>query len=266
MDLELEGKAAIVTGGSRGIGKAVARELGMEGVDVAIAARGKETLEETAAEISAETGRRIVPIAADTGDDASVRAMVKSAAASLGRLDILVNSAARPLGQAPEPALAEFTDDHFWADMNVKTMGYVRCAREVVPHMRERGWGRIINISGLGSRNAGSLIGGMRNVAVVAMTKNLAEELGQYGISVTVVHPGYTRTEATPATIAWRAGVQGVSQEEIERGLKAANPLGRIIDAREVAYVVAFLASPKSIAVNGDVIAAGGGAGKSIYY
>ena len=266
MDLELEGKAAIVTGGSRGIGKAVARELGLEGVDVAIVARGKEALDETAAELAAETGRNIVPIVADTGDDASVRAMVECAAESLGRVDILVNSAARPLGQAPEPSLSEFTDEHFWADMNVKTMGYVRCAREVFPHMKERGWGRIINVSGLGSRNAGSLIGGMRNVAVVAMTKNLAEELGQYGISVTVVHPGYTRTEATPATIAWRAEVQGASEDEIERGMREANPLGRIIDAREVAYVVAFLASPKSVAVNGDVVAAGGGAGKSIYY
>ena len=136
MDLELEGKAAIVTGGSRGIGKAVARELALEGVDVAIVARGREALGETAAELAAETGRRIVPITADTGDDAAVRSMVKCAAESLGRVDILVNNAARPLGQAAEPSLSEFTDDHFWADMNVKTMGYVRCAREVFPHMR----------------------------------------------------------------------------------------------------------------------------------
>ena len=88
MDLELKGKAAIVTGGSRGIGKAVARELGLEGVDVAIVARGKEALDETAAELAAETGRRIVPIVADTGDDSSVRSMVSSAAESLGRVDI----------------------------------------------------------------------------------------------------------------------------------------------------------------------------------
>ena len=111
--------------------------------------------------------------------------------------------------------------------MNVKTMGYVRCAREVFPHMRERGWGRIVNISGLGSRNAGSLIGGMRNVAIVAMTKNLAEELGQYGISVTVVHPGYTRTEATPGTIAWQrrgAGRLGGRDREGDEGGQPAGP------------------------------------------
>lgn len=266
MELELKGKAAVVTGGSRGIGKAVARELAKEGVDVAIVARGAKELDETAAELSAETGSRIVPVTADTGQDASVREMVRVASESLGGIDILVNSAARPLGQGAEPSLEDFTEDHFWADMNVKAMGYIRCVREVAPCMKERGWGRIINISGLGSRNAGSMIGSMRNVAVVAMTKNLAEELGRFGINVTVVHPGYTRTEATPSTIAWRADAQGVSVQEIERQLQSSNPLGRIIDSQEIAYLVTFLASPKSISVNGDVIAAGGGAGKSIYY
>ena len=266
MDLELENKTAIVTGGSRGIGKAVARQLALEGVDVVVVARGKEALEDTARELAGETGRRFFPIVADTGDDTAVRDMVKSAADSLGHIDILVNSAAKPLGQGPVPTLAEITDDHFWADMNVKVMGYLRCAREVSHYMKAQGWGRIINISGLGARNTGSTIGSMRNVAVVAMTKNLAEELGPSGVNVTVVHPGYTRTEATPRTIASRASAEGISQEEVERRMANANPLGRIIDAREVAYVVAFLASPKSVAVNGDVISAGGGAGSNIYY
>ena len=266
MDLELNAKAAIVTGGSRGIGKAVARELALEGVDVAILAMRKEPLEATAQELSEETGRRFFPVQADTGDDEAVRSAVKQAAASLGHLDILVNCAARPLGQGAVPTLAQITDDHFWADMNVKAMGYLRCAREAAPHMQKQGWGRIINVSGLGSRNVGSIIGSMRNVAVVAMTKNLAEELGPHGINVTVVHPGYTRTEATPSTVAWRAQNEGISEEEVERQMAQANPLRRIIDAREIAYVVAFLASPKSVAVNGDVIAAGGGAGRAIYY
>ena len=266
MDLELQGKAAIVTGGSRGIGKAVAHQLGMEGVDVAVVARGGEALEATAGELQDKTGRRFFPIVADTGEDGEVRAMVKSAATSLGRVDILVNCAARPLGQGSIPALPEINDDHFWTDMNVKVMGYLRCAREVAPYMTAQGWGRIINISGLAARNVGSTIGSMRNVAVVAMTKNLAEELGPSGINVTVVHPGYTRTEATRGVIAARARTEGVSEDEVERRIAQNNPLGRIIDAREIAYVVTFLASPKSIAINGDVIAAAGGAGRTIYY
>ena len=266
MDLDLNGKTAIVTGGSRGIGKAIARELALEGVDVAIVARGAEALEASANELAEETGRRFIPIAADTGDDEAVRAMVKRAAEALGRLDILVNNAARPGGQGPVPKLAEITDEHFWDDMNVKVMGYLRCAREVAPHMLQQGWGRIINISGLAARRSGSTIGSIRNVAVVAMTKNLADELGPDGINVTVVHPGATRTEATAGVIEERARSQGVSPDEVERRMAEAVSVRRIIDAREIAYVVAFLASPKSVAINGDVISAGGGPSPAIYY
>lgn len=266
MDLELRGKTAIVTGGSRGIGKAIARQLALEGVDVALVARTAEAVEAAAGELGRETGRHFVPIVADTGVDAEVRAMVQRAASELGHLDILVNCAARPGGQAPPPKLAEITDEVFWSDVNVKVMGYLRCAREVAPHMIRQGWGRIISISGLAARSTGSTVGSMRNVAVVALTKNLADELGPKGINVTVVHPGTTRTEKTPEVIAARAREQGITPEEVERRMGAANSLRRLIDAREIAYVVAFLASPKSVAINGDVIAAGGGVGTGIYY
>ena len=151
MDLELDGKTAIVTGGSRGIGKAIARQLATEGVDVAIVARTPEMLEATAKELAAETGRRIVPIAADTGDDESVAAMVQKAAQALGHLDILVNCAAVPGGTNPPPKLAEISDDAFFADVNVKVMGYLRCAREVAPYMQRQGWGRIISLGGMAS-------------------------------------------------------------------------------------------------------------------
>jgi NAD(P)-dependent dehydrogenase (short-subunit alcohol dehydrogenase family) len=144
-------------------------------------------------------------------------------------------------------------------------MGYLRCAREVAPYMRRQGWGRIINISGLAARSSGSTIGSIRNVAVVALAKNLADELGPHGINVSVVHPGLTRTEKTTGVIAQRAQRLGVSLEEAERGM-VNNVVGRWIDAREIAYIVTFLASPKAVAITGDVIAAGGGVGHSIYY
>ncbi|HET6318115.1 MAG TPA: SDR family NAD(P)-dependent oxidoreductase, partial [Chloroflexota bacterium] len=258
-------KTAIVTGGSRGIGKAIARELAAEGVDVAIIARTAETLERSAAELAEATGRRIVPIVADTANDASVKAMVEQAAGAFGHLDILVNCAAQPGGQAPPPKLAEITDDAFYSDVNVKVMGYLRCAREVAPYMIRQGWGRIISISGLAARQTGSTIGSIRNVSVVALTKNLADELGRHGINVSVVHPGLTRTEKTPDVVAQRAARLGVSAEEAEMRM-ATNLVGRLIDAREIAYVVTFLASPKAAAINGDVIAAGGGASHVIYY
>jgi NAD(P)-dependent dehydrogenase (short-subunit alcohol dehydrogenase family) len=266
MELELQGKVAIVTGGSRGIGKAVARELAREGMDVALAARNQAALAATAAELAQETGRRILPVVADTSRDESVRELVRQVIAHFGRVDVLVNAAAQPGGQAPPPRLAEITDQLFWDDVNVKVMGYLRCAREVAPHLIRQGWGRIINISGLAARSTGSPIGSMRNVAVVALTKNLADELGPHGINVTVVHPGTTRTEKTPGVIAAQARAQDVSEATIEERMAAGNSIRRIVDAREIAYVVAFLASPKSIAINGDVIAAGGGVGRGIYY
>src|SRR6185437_13069229 len=171
---------------------------------------------------------------------------------------------ARPGGQAPPPKLAEITDEVFWSDVNVKVMGYLRCAREVAPHMVRQGWGRIISLSGLAARSTGSTVGSMRNVAVVALTKNLADELGPHGINVTVVHPGLTRTERLTERLAAQAAESGTTVEELEAGL-VANSIHRVIDASEVADVVTFLASPRGIAITGDAVAAGGGVPGPVY-
>jgi len=267
MDLELHDRRALVTGGSRGIGKAVARALALEGADVALLARNAERLESTAAELAASTGRRIVAVVADTTDDGQVAAAFARAAAMLGGgIDILVNAAAEPGDHAAAPGLAELTHAELQRELDTKVMGYIRCVQAAAPHMREQGWGRIINISGLAARQTGSTIGSIRNVAVAALTKNLADELGPFGINVTVVHPGLTRTERTPALLASRAAAPGTDIDAVEGALASSNSIRRLIDASEVAHVVAFLASPKSIAINGDAIAAGGGAPRSIHY
>ncbi len=266
MDLELKGKKAIVTGGSRGIGKAIAWELAREGCDVALCARNADALEEAAQEIAADTGRSIYPIACDTTDTAAVNSMVARAQFQLGGIDILVNNAARPLGQAPVPGIEGVTDAAFNEDIDTKVLGYIRCARAVAPIMKDRGWGRIINISGLASRSSGSAVGSIRNVAVSALTKNLADELGPYGINAVVIHPGATRTEATPRVAAARAEASGVSVDEILIDMANGNAVRKLIDAREIAYIAAFVASPKAVAINGDAIAAGGGVGTAIHY
>jgi NAD(P)-dependent dehydrogenase (short-subunit alcohol dehydrogenase family) len=260
MDLELAGRRALVTGGSRGIGKAVATALAAEGATVTICSRTAATLRRTAAELG------VHGIVADTGDDGSVRALVTAATETMGGIDILVNAAATPGGQSRPPALAEITAEVFWADVNVKVLGYLRCAQAVAPGMAANGWGRIISVSGLAARSTGSTIGSMRNVAVAAMTKNLADELGPLGINVTVVHPGLTRTEATPGLVARQAAARGVDPAEIEQGLARSNAIGRLVTAGEVANVITFLASPRSVAINGDAIACGGGAPGSIHY
>jgi NAD(P)-dependent dehydrogenase (short-subunit alcohol dehydrogenase family) len=267
MDLQLEGKRALVTGGSRGIGKAIARVLAEEGADVALLARDAQRLAQAAAELSSATGRRVVGVSGDTTSDEQVHRAVAEAARQLGgTIDILVNAAAEPAGFAAPPRLGEITGDYFHTEMNTKVMGYVRCAREVAEGMRASGWGRIVNISGMAARQTGNAVGSMRNIAVVALTKNLADELGPFGINVTVVHPGLTRTERTAPLVAARAAAQGVAPQAVEEQMAAGNSIRHLVDAREVADVVAFLCSPRSRAINGDVIAAGGGAPRGIHY
>ncbi len=267
MDLELKGKRALVTGGSRGIGKAIALALAQEGVQVALLARDAGALSSAAAEIAQSTGRKVAAISADTTSDAQVQRAVADAQQQLGGgIDILVNAAAEPAGFAAPPKLGEITTDYFHAEMDTKVMGYIRCAREVAAGMRTRGWGRIVNISGLAARQSGSAVGSIRNVAVAALTKNLADELGPAGINVTVVHPGLTRTERTAPLVQARATALGVSPTEVEAQMAAGNSINHLVDASEVAHVVVFLCSPKSRAINGDAIAVGGGAPRSIHY
>ena len=249
MDLQLAGKIAVVTGGTRGIGKAITRALAGEGVDVAIIGRDLEAAKATAAEVAGEAGRTVRAYSADTGKDEAVRTAVAAIVKDFGRIDILVNCAGLPGGQSLPPKLGEITDEIFWSDVNVKVMGYLRMAREIAPIMVKQGWGRIINISGLNARQTGSAVGSIRNVGVAALTKNLADELGPKGINVTCVHPGLTRTEKTPSLIAWRAGVQNKSEEEIEKTMNDLNTIRRMITAEEIGHIVAFLASPKSIAI-----------------
>jgi NAD(P)-dependent dehydrogenase (short-subunit alcohol dehydrogenase family) len=263
MDLELAGKVAIVTGGSRGVGKAIALELAREGVDVVICGRSRETLEGAAKELAGVTGRRIVPVPTDTTNRASVEQMVKETVAALGRVDILVNNAATPGGLVQGP-LAEATDESLLEDINTKVVGYFRCAREVAPHMQSQGWGRIVNIGGLSGRQSGN-ISGLRNAAIVHLTKTLSDQLGPAGITVNLVHPGTTRTERSGPMYAERARREGVTVEEIERRVAQNTAIRRIVDAKEIGYVVAFLASPKATAITGEVVAAGGGSQRAVY-
>ena len=203
MDLELEGKTAIVTGASRGIGKAIARELALCGCDVVICARNPEDLELTAKDLSDETGRRVVAITADTTSTPEVEAMVAQTAQEFGHIDILVNNAAAPGGIARGP-LETISDNDVLNDLNTKVVGYLRCARAVGPHMTENGWGRIVNIGGLSARNSSgsNVSAGVRNSGLVNLTKYLAQELGASGITVNLIHPKASRSKKSKP--GWR--------------------------------------------------------------
>ena len=256
MDLELQGKVAIVTGGSKGIGKAIALELAKEGVDVAIASRSKEPLEKTAKELSEETGRKITPIVADKTIWDDVQNMVETTLSTLGKVDILINNAAMVGGQV-KGTLAEATEKDMSEDLDTKVVGYFRCMKAVVPHMQKQKWGRIISIGGVSARQ--STIYGMRNTAVVHMTKTFSDQLGADGITLNVVHPGLTLSEGVEMLDS-RAQSQGIGRDEIEKNITQNVAIKRAIDPKELAWLVTYLSSPKAECITGEVIAAGGGA------
>ncbi len=272
MDFGLKDKTAIVAGGSRGIGKAIALELAREGVDIALTARSLGPLEETAAEIAGETGRKIISFACDVTDRNSVDRMVDQAAEALGGLNILVNSASLPGGSPNAVGRIEtIVDEDFLNDFDTKYMGALRLTRAAIPHLKKAGWGRIINISGVNARTPGNLSGGARNTSLVHFTRTMALQLGRDGITVNCIHPGATRTERTAVQLAERSKKTGESPEQLEKkdyaeGAPRTNAIGRMVDASEVAYVAVFLASNQACAMTGELLVPNGGAGNAVYY
>ncbi|MCI1696298.1 SDR family NAD(P)-dependent oxidoreductase [Aneurinibacillus aneurinilyticus] len=257
MDLKLSGKKALITGGSRGIGKAIARQLALEGVDCTICARNESSLKITAEELAEETKRNIYPIVADTSNPDSILNLVEKSAAAMGSIDILINSGARVGGGEPED-FNRIKDELILRDFEEKYMGYFRCTRAVAPYMIKNNWGRIINISGLAARIGGNYFSsGPRNASVIHLTKSASLELGRHGINVNAVYPGIANTE----TIRDR-----FPNEEALRKAAEMNPSGRLITAEEIAYVVTFLASPLSVSITGDVISVTGGIGNTVFY
>jgi len=254
MDLQLAGKRALVTGGSRGIGRAVARRLSLEGADCALVARTAGALAEAASALAAESGRRVVGVAGDLAVAGTAERVAEEAAAALGGIDILVNCAARASGGVPED-LAHITDELILRDFEEKFVGYLRCARAVVPWMRRAGWGRIVNVAGGAARVAGSISAGARNASVVHLTKTLAFELGPDGITVNAVHPGTTATEAVLARLGARAA-------QAAQGLA----IRRLVTPDDLACTITFLCSPLAGGVTGEVLAVNGGAERGVRY
>ncbi|MBI2080229.1 MAG: SDR family NAD(P)-dependent oxidoreductase, partial [candidate division NC10 bacterium] len=198
MDLGLKGKVALVTGGSQGIGLAIARALAQEGGRLSVCARTGTVLEEAAARIRAETGAEVLAVAADLAQGEAIRAVVARTVGAFGRVDILVNNA----GSTQRGDFLAFPDEHYWADWNGKLFATIRMSREVFPHMQRQRWGRIVNVVGVAARNPVPtfMTGGTGNAAIVNFTKALADLGAPHNILVTAVHPSTTRTPGTAST------------------------------------------------------------------
>ena len=262
MDLQLKGKTALVTGGSEGIGKGIARALAKEGVDVAICARRKEPLERTATEIARETNRRIVPIPADLSKDADAKNLVAQAHKALGRIDILVNNA----GSSPGGVLEHLSETDWEQSLQLKFMGYVRCLRYVLPIMVKQGGGRVVNLIGNDGVKASywEIAPGAANAAGQNLTMSLAGQYGKHNISFCAVNPGPVRTERWAGLVAAMSRDMKLPYEEADKLAPASIPLGRIAEVEEVATLVVMLASPLMHMANGTQIEIDGGQEKSL--
>jgi NAD(P)-dependent dehydrogenase (short-subunit alcohol dehydrogenase family) len=262
VDLNLKGKTALVTGGSEGIGKSITEVLASEGVDVAICARRKEPLEAVANEISKNTGRKIVPIAADLTKDADAANFVQTAAKQLGRIDILINNA----GSAPGGVIETLTEDDWAQALQLKFMGYVRCLRYAIPIMVKQGGGRVVNLIGNDGVKPSywEIAPGAANAAGQNLTKSLAGQYGKAGISFVAVNPGPVRTERWAGLVNAMSRDMKISHEEADKLAPSSIPMGRIAEATEVANLVAMMASPLMHYVNGTMIEIDGGQEKAL--
>jgi len=262
MDLGLKGKVALVTGGSKGIGKAVARGLAEEGARVAICARTQRELEAAAAELGKVTGAEVFAVAGDLTREADVKKIVDATVGRLQRIDILINNA----GAAPGGLLMDLSEEDWQTALQLKFMGYVRCMKAVIPHMLKQGGGRIVNIIGNdGVKPIGiELTPSAVNAADLAVTVALAEQYGKYNICINAVNPGPVATERWDYLIGGIAKVRKISVDEAQKRAERSIPLGRICTPEEVANVAIFVASERASFMNGALITLDGGQRKAL--
>jgi NAD(P)-dependent dehydrogenase (short-subunit alcohol dehydrogenase family) len=273
MDFGLAGKTAVVTGGSQGIGREVARALHREGVGLAIVGRRAATLEQAMAYITADDGSQprrapehnaapIYLVEADLGLEAEVARAAREALRRLGHVDFLVNNAA----QVHTIAFFEMPDREVEEAVAVKLLGYVRMVRALAPHMQERGGGAIVNIVGSTARTPTPdfIVGSMINAALVSFTRSVARELARHHVRVNAISPGWTMTERQRAVFVRQAAARGVSiEDEIQRAARAI-PAQRLVEMSEIATLTLLLLSDLASSVIGEELIIDGGATPSI--
>jgi len=256
MEVRLTGRNALVTGGSLGIGRATALELCASGANVAIIARDAARLQEAADEISRTTGGRVVAVPGNMSCKEDIEKAIAAARDALGRIDILVNNA----GASPAGSIYELDDDKWQSSFELKLMGYVRCARALLPDMQSRRWGRIINVIGRGADipTPGYLLGAF-NAALLHFTRALALEAAPHKVLVNGVSPGAVNTPRWHAIAAHKANRTRQTQEQVEAAWHASVPLGKAAEPEDVADLITFLCSDRARHITGAIYNIDGG-------
>jgi len=257
MELGLKNKVALVAAGSRGLGRAVAEELAAEGASLLLCARDAQTLTETAAAIAEKSGAHVLAVPADVTVTDDIKRLVAAGIERFGQIDILVTNAGGP----PAGTFDKLTRAQWDEAIKLTLLSAVELARQVLPGMKERRWGRIINITSIAVKQPvdGLLLSNSLRAGLTGFARTLANEVAPEGITVNNVMPGYTRTERLEELVEFMAEKQGISVDEFRGTWEKEIPMGRLGEPRELAATIAFLASERASYITGTSIQVDGG-------
>ena len=260
MELGLQGKVAIVTGASKGIGFCTALQLVKEGALVTICARGEKSLQVAAASIKKETGIDVLTIAANMAKEEDCKEVIEKTVERYGRLDILINNA----GTASANSFEQVSSELWQTDLDLKLFGAVNCSKYAVPHLKKAGSGSIVNVTAVLAKTppANSLPTTVSRAAGLALTKAMSKDLGQYNIRVNAVCIGLIRSDQIEKR--WKDQEPDLSWDEYSKQVGETIPLGRIGDTEEAANAITFLASQAASYVTGTAVNIDGGSGEAL--
>ena len=262
MDLGLQGRVAIVGGASRGLGRACAMGLAEEGARVAISSRRAEPLQAAAEEIRSATGVEVLAVPGDLSSLVDIQNLVQRTVEHFGRLDIVISNSGGP----PEGRAADTSDDNWTRAIEMALQFFIRMSREAVPHLRQRSWGRIINIlaSTVYQPIDNLATSGVTRLGAVAFAKSLADEVGRHNILVNSVAPGFLLTDRMMDLFKTRARETDTDLDAVLQARSSTIPVGRFGQPEELASLVTFLASEKNSYITGTTILVDGGAVRSV--